>query len=70
LETLPKPKDLAIHDHNDGEFIRFAISYGLSIPFGEGPEIKLPSQFSVAPPPPIWNPPGVVDYGDSKDVYD
>jgi hypothetical protein len=67
---VPKPKDLVMAGPGDGEFIRFAISYGLSIPFGEGPEIKLPSQFSVPPPPPIWKPPGVVDYGDSRDVYD
>jgi hypothetical protein len=70
LLQVPKPKDLAMPGHGDGEFIRFATSYGLSIPFGEGPEIKLPSQFCVAPLPPVWNPPGGVDYRDSKDAYD
>jgi len=65
---VPLPSDLAMSDAND-EFIRFAISYGLSIPLGEGPEIGLPSQFDVAEPPRPWTPPGVVDYADSKDVY-
>jgi hypothetical protein len=55
---VPKPKDLVMAGPGDGEFIRFAISYGLSIPFGEGPEIKLPSQFSVPPPSPPWSLPG------------
>ena len=54
----------------DAEFRRFAISYGLSIPFGEGPEVGLPSQFAVAEKPKPWTVPGLVDYGDSKDVYD
>ena len=55
--------------HRD-EFRRFAISYGLSIPFGEGPDVSLPSQFAKAEPLRLWKPPGVVDYADSKDVYD
>lgn len=65
---VPLPPDLTMSDAND-EFIRFAISYGLSIPLGEGPEIGLPSQFDVAEPPKRWSPPGMVDYADSKDVY-
>jgi hypothetical protein len=70
LLQVPKPKDLVMAGPGDGEFIRFAISYGLSIPFGEGPQIKLPSQFSTPPPPITRKPPGVVDYADTKDVYD
>lgn len=65
---VPPPADLRMSDASD-EFIRFAISYGLSIPLGEGPEIGLPSQFDVAEPPRRWTPPGTVDYADSKDVY-
>jgi hypothetical protein len=45
----------------DRDFMRFAISYGLSIPFGEGPEVRLPSQFSAAPPLPVRQLPGGVD---------
>jgi len=52
------------------EFRRFSIAYGLSVPFGEGPEIGLPSQFSNAAPLPTWKPKGVVDYLDSKDAFD
>jgi hypothetical protein len=70
LVQVPRPNDLLMGGLRDAEFIRFAISYGLSIPFGEGPEVRLPSQSSEAPPPPVWRPPGLVDYSDSKDVYD
>ncbi|MDW9414206.1 hypothetical protein GOB15_06990 [Sinorhizobium meliloti] len=51
------------------EFTRFAIAYGLSFPFGEGPDIGLPSQFGDAETPRQWMAPGAVDYADSKDVY-
>jgi hypothetical protein len=70
LVEVPKPKDIAMRGLRGGEFVRFAISYGLSIPFGEGPAVGLPSQRSVPPPPPAWKPLGLVDYGDSKDVFD
>jgi hypothetical protein len=70
LIEVPKPGDLSMASLHRDEFRRFAISYGLSIPFGEGPDLGLPSQFSKAEPPPVWKPPGVVDYADSKDVYD
>jgi hypothetical protein len=55
-------------DHSEGGFIRFAISYGLSIPFGEGPEVRLPSQFAKAEQPRREQLPGVINYADSKDV--
>ena len=69
LLEVPPPSDLALDADRDGEFIRFAISYGLSIPMGEGPEVGLPSQFQEAELPRRWTPPGAVDYADSKDVY-
>jgi hypothetical protein len=68
LAAVPSPKDLLLGDGDD--FTRFAISYGLSIPFGEGPEIRLPSQFEEAEKPIPWTLPGLVDYADTKDVYD
>jgi hypothetical protein len=68
MVAVPSPKDLSLRDGED--FTRFAISYGLSIPFGEGPEIRLPSQFAEAEKPRQWTPPGLVNYADSKDVYD
>lgn len=70
LREVPKPADLFMRGLPDAEFRRFAISYGLSIPFGEAPEVKLPSQFGPAEGPKPWQPPGVVDYLDTKDVYD
>lgn len=70
LAEVPKPADLSMPQLDDRDFRRFAISYGLSIPFGEGPEVRLPSQFSDAERPRVWGPPGVVDYANSKDVYD
>ncbi|UNC13975.1 hypothetical protein FE249_06965 [Acidiphilium multivorum] len=69
LFEVPPPTDLALDTQRDGEFFRFAISYGLSIPIGEGPEVGLPSQFAKAEPAPRWCPPDRVDYADSKDVY-
>jgi hypothetical protein len=50
------------------QFIRFAISYGLSIPSGEGPDVGLPRQFVDAEKPRQWQPPGGVNYADSKDL--
>lgn len=67
LVEVPRPKDFIVPKGSGDEFIRFAISYGLSFPFGEGPDIGLPSQFGEAEKPRQWTPPGVVDYADSKD---
>jgi len=68
LVEVPRPSDLPMSDHSEGGFIRFAISYGLSIPFGEGPEVRLPSQFAKAEQPRREQLPGVINYADSKDV--
>lgn len=65
---VQRPKDLVLSEAD--EFTRFAISYGLSIPFGEGPEFRLPSQFAAPEQPRQWESPGIVNYADSKDVYD
>jgi hypothetical protein len=54
----------------DEEFRRFAIAYGLSVPYGEGPEIRLPGHFKKAEPPPERKTKGIVAYSDSKDAYD
>ncbi|TXR47500.1 hypothetical protein [Phyllobacterium endophyticum] len=68
LREVPRPADLNMYGLADQEFRRFAISYGLSIPFGEGPDLGLPSQFTDAEKPRQWQPSGVVDYADSKDL--
>jgi hypothetical protein len=67
---VPKPSDLEMGKVDVADFRRFAIAYGLSVPFGEGPEIGLPSQFAEAERPRVRQPRGVVDYLDSKDAYD
>jgi hypothetical protein len=67
---VPSPKDFTLNGFDGGDFTRFAISYGLSIPFGEGPEIRLPSQFAEPEKPKQWSPPGLINYADTKDVYD
>jgi hypothetical protein len=69
LLEVPRPKDFSMPKVGNDDFTRFAISYGLSVPYGEGPEIGLPSQFAPAEKPRQWTPPGFVDYADSKDVY-
>jgi hypothetical protein len=70
LTAVPRPKDLDMGRIGGDAFDRFAVAYGLSIPFGEGPDIGLPSQFENAPPLPQWQPPGGVSYENSKDAYD
>lgn len=70
LVEVLKPADLSMRGLPEADFGRFAISYGLSIPFGEGPDVGLPSQFCIAAEPNIQKIPGVVDYIDSKDVYE
>jgi hypothetical protein len=69
LVQVPPARDLDMAGLPKGEFIRFAIAYGLSIPFGEGPDIALPSQFTVTEKPAPKTLSGVVDYLDHKDAY-
>lgn len=49
IEDVPTPLDFGHGDLPAEVFKELAIAYGLSIPFGEGPEIGLPSQFDVPP---------------------
>jgi hypothetical protein len=71
LRKVPKPADVTLPDVDPGLFDRFSIAYGLSIPMGTGPDIRLPSQFD----PPAKNeprrPPGIGDYLlNSKDAWE
>lgn len=70
LIEVPRPKDLEMGHIPDLEFRRLSIAYGLSVPLGEGPEVRLPSQFKNAPPLPPSKPKHVIDYANSKDAYD
>jgi hypothetical protein len=68
LVQVPPASDLDMASVPKSEYIRFAIAYGLSIPLGEGPNIALPSQFTIAERAPPKAPSGVVDYRDHKDA--
>ena len=53
VRSLPAPKDLETNGIHSREFHRFAVAYGLSIPTGEQPEVRLPSEMEqVKPAPP------------------
>jgi hypothetical protein len=43
MRSLPLPKDLETNGISRSEFYRFAVAYGLSIPDGEQPKTRLPS---------------------------
>lgn len=70
LKEIPKPTDLKMNGVRDADYGRFAVAYGLSVPYGEGPDIGLPSQFPVQDPPQPIKDPNVVDYHDTKDIYE
>ena len=70
LREVEKPGDLNMNGLSDNCFRRLAIAYGLSVPKGEGLDIGLPSQFEEVAKPVRQRPKGVVDYLDSKEVYD
>lgn len=65
LREVKKPNDLI--DRGAHEFRRYAIAYGLSIPFGQGPEVRLPSQIANDPGPRRRRLANIPDYLDSKD---
>ena len=70
LIEVPFPTDLLMGSVNTRDYHRFLIAYGLSVPYGEGPDIGLPSQFdSVTPRAPIRTT-EMPDYGDHKDIFD
>ncbi len=50
LRQIPTPDDLSVNGLEGKDFNRFAIAYGLCIPEGEGPDIRLPSQFKDVEP--------------------
>ncbi|HTL90157.1 MAG TPA: hypothetical protein VL134_12215 [Leptolyngbya sp.] len=48
--SLPIPKDLETNGIDQREFHRFAVAYGLSIPPGEQPDVRLPSEMEPIQP--------------------
>ena len=70
LNEVPFPSDFAEVGIPSSYFAPFSVAYGLAVPYGEGPEIGLPSQFGETQPP-LPNPrEDVISYENSKDVYD
>ena len=71
LMKLRRPSDVKMNGLAEGLFPRLAVAYGLSVfPYGQGPEIGLPSEFSRFPRKRFRQRGNTVDYQDSKDVYD
>jgi predicted nucleic acid-binding Zn-ribbon protein len=52
---IPTPKDLSMSGLNTKEFHRFAVAYGLSIPDGGCPDVRLPSEMEKAEPQQLGN---------------
>ena len=50
VRSLPSPKDLETNGISKHEFHRFAVAYGLSIPEGEQPELRLPKEMERIKP--------------------
>jgi len=69
LKEVPKPSDLDMNGLDDSAFRRFAIAYGLSVPYGEGPEVRLPSEVPDQETPKNKKL-SATAYEDSEDVYD
>ena len=69
LQPLRAPTDL-LGVPNDEDTFRHAVSYGLSIPYDEGPKVTFPSKIGQPPPLPKRKPVSGVSYGDTKDVYE
>ena len=69
LSEVPKPNDLHTYGLELADFRRFAIAYGLSVPYGEGPDIRLPSQFPKEEAVQRRRMRNIVDYHDTKDAY-
>ncbi len=69
LVEVPVPKDLALNGLAADSFYRFAVAYGLSVPFGEGPEIRLPCDIRQIDPAEAKKV-SVPNYLDHKEKYD
>ena len=69
LAKVPAPADLDLRSIAAEDYHRFLIAFGLSVPFGEGPEVRLPSRFDDVE---IKKPraTGIPDYEDHKAMFD
>lgn len=69
LTRVPSPANLDLRSVPPTEYHRFLIAFGLSVPFGEGPEFRLPSRFEDVERPKVRES-NVPNYQDHKDIYD
>lgn len=69
LAEVPSTPDLGLRSIAPKDYHRFLIAFGLSVPFGERPEFRLPSRFKETE---IKKPrqPDVPDYQDHKAIFD
>ncbi len=69
LREVPAPRNLDLLSISPQDYHRFLISLGLSVPFGQGPEFRLPSCFEDAE---IKKPPQseIPAYEDYKALFD
>lgn len=70
-KDVPTPKDLSMNGLTSDEFHRFAVAYGLSIPAGEAPKVRLPSLMeNIEPELPGSTPwSGPERYEDTRDSF-
>lgn len=47
-KAIPTPKDFSMNGLSSQDFHRFAVAYGLSVPEGDCPEVRLPSEMDDA----------------------
>ena len=68
LAGVPFPPGFDLRSIATKDYHRFLIAFGLSVPFGEGPEIRLPSRFKDVE---IEKPreSNIPDYQNHKDIY-
>ncbi len=64
--NIPIPKDLTMNGLTLQEFHRFSVAYGLSIPAGEAPEVRLPSVMANVKPQELEPPPSRERYEDTR----
>jgi len=70
LVQVPPPPDILMGSVDSEEYHRFLIAYGLSMPFGEGPDFRLPSQFENVERPVAVRAAYIPNYADLKDIFD
>lgn len=69
LREVPAPQELDLRSIAPEDYHRMLVAFGLSVPFGEGPEVRLPSRFEVVKPKRRKRS-DIPDYADHKAMFD